>query len=723
MTAGSSSDAIANVQKDQTAFGIFIGFFVIGFVILILLWTCLLCCCCCPSCCPSKCCQKNENEQYTKCELYWPSITLILCLLLIIVATSLGISKASGFAEGLDSMTCAASIMFDDIINGNVTADGQYFFIGVSQLITEINNLNTNIGSITSDINNLSGAQMTTAKNDIGTAKANVQKVPANVLADGNAVITYTTPIDQTYASGNPTITSFFGSTVLGSSNNGGIVGEFYSSLNLMYNTIDGIISSSTSFSSSTGAFTSAIGSVTGALDGFKNTLNDLNTSVDNALGMLDSPKTVGTMAIQIFYAVALGLSILALVGVVLMTFCDKFKCRYLMYFACVILFFFGLIGFLIAIIFSFIVPVMYWGCDWIGVTIGSAAGFNTNLQGLITDANTRNYIAPCLKGGNGDLITAVAPSSAATLKNLSSTLTSSNSFNADQKIADINTALSTIQTQIDNFNKGYTPDITDTSALAALVGISDPANFNTGGCTGAIGADSWPVSNGNSSFTPCKISGTVRLSSDAACNSRANIMAAATTCKGCMDTTSIFNAYYTAVARGSLVTDLNTRYSNGCPSFTTAFGNIWDNYYFNKIPAFTAISARWTTASTSVGTIITDLGSVNTTISSVMTSLSTAVDGITNPTFGLIAGLNCLLIGEDINLVVSTLCVSNFNTLYITRLVMGISSFGILFALCCIVCSGVRHYKHSERKDKISPNFMDGKLNSFEDTDAAFKH
>lgn len=149
MTTGSSSDAITRVQKDQTAFGIYIGFFLIGFVLLILLWTCLLCCCCCPSCCPSKCCQKNENEQYTKCELYWPSITLILCLLLIIVATSLGISKASGFAEGLDSMTCAASIMFDDIINGNVTADGKYFFIGVSQLITEINNLNTNIGTIT----------------------------------------------------------------------------------------------------------------------------------------------------------------------------------------------------------------------------------------------------------------------------------------------------------------------------------------------------------------------------------------------------------------------------------------------------------------------------------------------------------------------------------------------------------------------------------------------
>lgn len=490
----------------------------------------------------------------------------------------------------------------------------------------------------------LTSAQMNDTKTHVGTARTDVQTVPTGVAADGNAVITYSTPIDQPYTPSASTITSFFGSTVLGSSNNGGIIGGFYSVLDTMYSSMDGIITGSASFSGSTTTFTSAIGTVTSALTNFQTTLNDLNTSVDNALGMLDSPKSTGTMAIQIFYAVALGLSILALVGVVLMTFCDKFKCRYLMYFACVILFFFGLIGFLIAIIFSLIVPVMYWGCDWIGVTIGSAAGFNTNLQGLISDASTRNYIAPCLKGGNGDILAAVAPSSAATLKNLSSSLTNTNTFNATQKVADINTALSTIQTQIDNFNKGYTPDISDSSALGALLYVSDPANF--AGCAAAIGADSWPVSNGNNSYTPCKITGTVRNSADAACNSRANIMAAATTCKGCMDTTSIFNAYYTAVARGALLTDLNTRYANGCPSFTGLFGNIWDNYYFNKIPIFTAISGRWSTASASVTVITTDLVTVNTTMNNVMSALTSTVDGITNPQFGLVAGLNCLLIG-----------------------------------------------------------------------------
>ena len=46
----------------------------------------------------------------------------------------------------------------------------------------------------------------------------------------------------------------------------------------------------------------------------------------------------------------------------------------------------------------------------------------------------------------------------------------------------------------------------------------------------------------------------------------------------------------------------------------------------------------------------------------------------------------------------------------------MGISAFGIIFAMCCSVCAGVRHYKHGERKDKLMPeggNDTMGNLNA----------
>ncbi len=170
----------------------------------------------------------------------------------------------------------------------------------------------------------------------------------------------------------------------------------------------------------------------------------------------------------------------------------------------------------------------------------------------------------------------------------------------------------------------------------------------------------------------------------------------------------------------------LDTRYpttvaDTACGIFTLAFGNVWNNYYFIKIPKLKDISGRWTTANTDVNTIKTKLGVLQTTMTQVLGNLTNTVDSITNAKYGLIAGLNCRLIGEDIMLLVNSICVSNFNTIYITRMAMGIIAFGILISLCCIVCSGVRHFKHSERKDKIAPSFVNSK-NSFEDTDAAFK-
>lgn len=433
-------------------------------------------------------------------------------------------------------------------------------------------------------------------------------------------------------------------------------------------------------------------------------------------------------MVIQLFYGVALGFACLALIGVVLMTFCDKYKCRYLMYFACVILFFFGLLGFLIAIIFSVLVPVMYWGCDWMSVTMGSSTGFDANMQTLITDSNTRGYISPCLSGGSGDIMSAIAPGNAATLTDLKSSFTDTSAFNSSSQVTAINTAQSTLDGILSNFLNGNTPDITDASAIATLVYVSNPTNFNP--CT-AINADSWVVSNGNTSYVSCQISGGTLTSFNTPaatpCNTRALITGNNIRCRGCIDSTSIFNNLYaSAVSRGDFKTDLDAKYNTAvntnCAPFTAFYGNIWDNYYITKIPAIKTFSTRWTTASTAIDLVETNLGTINTTMSNVITSLNSTVDSVIDPTYGLIAGLNCLLIGEDINMVVDTICVSNFNTIYINRLAMGIAAFGILFALCCIVCSGVRHYKHSERKDKISPNFMMDAKHSFEDTDAAFR-
>lgn len=42
--------------------------------------------------------------------------------------------------------------------------------------------------------------------------------------------------------------------------------------------------------------------------------------------------------------------------------------------------------------------------------------------------------------------------------------------------------------------------------------------------------------------------------------------------------------------------------------------------------------------------------------------------------------------------------CSGGFYSLSLVRLLFGIAAFGMLFAMCCSVCTGVRFYKHSVR-------------------------
>jgi hypothetical protein len=44
----------------------------------------------------------------------------------------MGLSKAAVFKQGLQALTCSTAIIFDDIINGNVTTDGLHFFVGLT---------------------------------------------------------------------------------------------------------------------------------------------------------------------------------------------------------------------------------------------------------------------------------------------------------------------------------------------------------------------------------------------------------------------------------------------------------------------------------------------------------------------------------------------------------------------------------------------------------------
>ena len=72
---------------------------------------------------------------------------------------------------------------------------------------------------------------------------------------------------------------------------------------------------------------------------------------------------TLVTTIITAFFGVVVGLSVLVILGALLMTFCEKYKCRYLIYFACIFLVLIGIVGFLLSTLLSAIVPAVYFSC------------------------------------------------------------------------------------------------------------------------------------------------------------------------------------------------------------------------------------------------------------------------------------------------------------------------------------------------------------------------
>lgn len=69
------------------------------------------------------------------------------------------------------------------------------------------------------------------------------------------------------------------------------------------------------------------------------------------------------TTVVVVFFALVVGLTIVGILSTVLMTFCEYVGCRYVVYFTCCLLFVIGIVGFVLACMFSLLLPVIYFGC------------------------------------------------------------------------------------------------------------------------------------------------------------------------------------------------------------------------------------------------------------------------------------------------------------------------------------------------------------------------
>ena len=78
----------------------------------------------------------------------------------------------------------------------------------------------------------------------------------------------------------------------------------------------------------------------------------------------------------QVVYGVTISLAGVMMVGALLVAFCKRVNCRYLIYVACFFIFFVALMGFAMSVMFSIVTPMVYFGCDFIDYSLASSANF-----------------------------------------------------------------------------------------------------------------------------------------------------------------------------------------------------------------------------------------------------------------------------------------------------------------------------------------------------------
>lgn len=225
--------------------------------------------------------------------------------------------------------------------------------------------LDTEIGNIDTELDNVksSGAAISTAQTNGANTKTKIDLIPSNSAGNGVADWTYAAPINANPTSG--TITSTFPSE-LGSINDadaGTYIHNAYHEVDVSLDVINSVASAADSFGNSIATFQGAVSGVQGTVGDFATFLEDIDSTFYQYYNVGKPIFSALTSVMTAFFGVVVALSILGILGTILMTFCGKDKCRYLIYFSCSVLTIIGIVCFLLATVMSFIVPTFYYTC------------------------------------------------------------------------------------------------------------------------------------------------------------------------------------------------------------------------------------------------------------------------------------------------------------------------------------------------------------------------
>ncbi len=158
--------------------------------------------------------------------------------------------KAPSVTNAISSISCSIAVVPDDLLNGNVTADGQNFFTGLNMLYQSLSWFDGNLTSINNILTKFdsTNSNMTTVIADGYVLTNSTKNVDGN-SGNGMSTLTYGPPISEN---------SQFKS-ILGTYNTSGLIYDFFALNSEIINSLISLGSNVHTYFQSAGTISSSI--------------------------------------------------------------------------------------------------------------------------------------------------------------------------------------------------------------------------------------------------------------------------------------------------------------------------------------------------------------------------------------------------------------------------------------------------------------------------------
>lgn len=281
---------------------------------------------------------------------------------------------------------------------------------------------------------------METANNHATTALTSISTMPNGV--DTNQLsLSYSYPLHDT-TNNTGTLNSAFTD----------VLGTYLTTNTLtngMYNVVKGVKDSLESIKNSSAEVAPQMTSANmGAnIDELKDSINPLIDNVkkvdDLLTSILQYTNSVDTYFDQYavaYYGCVLGFGVLVICALVLIKCFKNVGCRHLLYLSCFFMFFLCLAGLIISSSLAITLPVLYYSCDYLNTSLGSADSFMNmvNLLGGSSYSNVGTHFSVCLSGGDGDIINSLHVDIDAQINHLTTSVFGVNNYNFTQERATV---------------------------------------------------------------------------------------------------------------------------------------------------------------------------------------------------------------------------------------------------------------------------------------------